>query len=282
MHGGARVRRRDAGHHLDGDAGRTHRRHLFRRTAEHEGVAALEARHALTFERLAHENAIDVVLGGGRPFGLLADVDALSVAPCVFEDDGIDETVDDENVGLLQPLLRPERQQIGIARTAADEGDAARGARPGAGRLELALELALSSGGFTAQYGGAPYPGEQRLPQATPRGCIGEAVLHPAPQRHGALGHSAEVRWQPGFDLGFDLAGENGRSALSADGDHDRIAVDDRRHDEGAFGRAVDHVVRNAQRFRRARDVRVGGCIVVGGKCDHNARKVVGSKAPAR
>ena len=84
----------------------------------------------------------------------------MSVAPCVFEDDGIDETVDDENVGLLQPLLRLERQQIGIARTAADEGDAARGARPGAGRLELALELALSSGGFAAQYGRAPYPGE--------------------------------------------------------------------------------------------------------------------------
>ena len=52
------------------------RRHLLGGAAEHERVAALEAGHALALQRLAHEDAVDLVLRGRVALRLLADVDA--------------------------------------------------------------------------------------------------------------------------------------------------------------------------------------------------------------
>jgi hypothetical protein len=60
--GRACMRRRHAGHHLDGDTGRLQRGHLLGGATEDEGVAALEAGHDLPRLGLAHEYAVDLGL----------------------------------------------------------------------------------------------------------------------------------------------------------------------------------------------------------------------------
>ena len=82
----------------------------------------------------------------------------------------------------------------------------------------------------------------------------------------GALRDASEMGRQPALDLGFDLAGEDRRGAFRADGDDNRIAIDDRRHDEVALRWAVDHVDGQAAGPRRGGDARVELWVVAGGK----------------
>ena len=119
------MRRGHARHDLDGDARRLQRRHLFRGAAEDEGIAALEPRHDLAGLRLAHQDAIDLGLRGGRAARRLADEDALGVAARVLQDLRVHQPVHHQHVGLLQPLQRLQGEQVGIAGAAADQRHAA-------------------------------------------------------------------------------------------------------------------------------------------------------------
>ncbi len=97
----------------------------------------------------------------------------------------------------------------------------------------------------------------------------------------GALGDAAEARRQPGLDLGLDLARKNGRRTFGADGDDDRIAVDDRRHDERALARRIDHVHGHAVSLGRSGDERVGLWVIAGRKDDGGAGDIRSLKAAA-
>ena len=74
--GGHGDRRGDAGHHLEGDAGRGQGQRLLAAPAEHERVAALEPHHGLAGPAPVDEQGVDRVLVD-RAAGRLADVDPL-------------------------------------------------------------------------------------------------------------------------------------------------------------------------------------------------------------
>ena len=119
--GGAAVGRGDAGDHLHLDAGPLQRGDLLGGAAEHERIAALQPRHAPAGQRLAHQDAIDLLLRRRRPVALLADIDPDRIGAGVSDHGGIDEAVDNEHVGRGDAVDRFQRQQLGIAGSAADE-----------------------------------------------------------------------------------------------------------------------------------------------------------------
>src|SRR4029079_1985223 len=86
------------------------------------------------------------------------------------------------------------------------------------------------------------------------------------------LRHAAELRRQPAFDFGLYLAGENGSSTFGADSDDDRIAVDNRRHDEVALRPGVDHVDGKAARPGGGCNAGVEQRVIAGG--EHKRRSV--------
>ena len=88
------------------------------------------------------------------------------------------------------------------------------------------------------------------------------------------LRHAAELRWQPAFDLRFDLAGENGRRTFGADSDDDRITVDDRRHDKVALRRAVDDVDGKAPRPGGGGNAGIEHRVIAGGEHERGAIEV--------
>ena len=180
------------------------------------------------------------------PSGCLADVDTDGVAARVFEDGRIDQPVDDQHVRRLQVLLRLQRDEVGLAGPAADQRHAAYGRLVASAGGKLMLELAVGGFGVTVQDGLAPAPLQQRFPGAAAHDRVGDGLLHAAAQRLRALRDLPEGGRQPALDLGLDLPRQDGRGALRADGDDDRVAIDDRRHDEVALRGPVDDVGRQA------------------------------------
>ena len=78
--GGHSDRRRDAGHHLERDAGGRERFRLLAAAPEDERVAALEANDAFALARLGDEQVVDLLLaeaGAALLRRVLADEDAL-------------------------------------------------------------------------------------------------------------------------------------------------------------------------------------------------------------
>ncbi len=116
----------DARHQTEGDARIDQRQRLFAAAAEDEGVAALQAQHALAGPRQFDEARRDVALLRARLAAALAGILKLRPRPCELQNGFVDQRVVDHDVGLLQRVERVERQQARIARPGADQPHPAR------------------------------------------------------------------------------------------------------------------------------------------------------------
>ncbi len=91
---------------------------------EHERVTALEPRHALAGARQLQQQLVDPLLLAALA-GLLADENALGVAPRALEHRLPDQAVVENHVRLLQQLQCAQGQQVRIAGPGADQVDLA-------------------------------------------------------------------------------------------------------------------------------------------------------------
>ena len=98
--------RADAGHDLEGDAGLGEGERFFAAAAEDEGIAALEAHHALAALGGADQDAVDLLLGDVVAARALADVEALRLAR-ELEHGRVHQRVVEDEVGLGQPPAPP-------------------------------------------------------------------------------------------------------------------------------------------------------------------------------
>ena len=118
---------RDARHDLDGDTVLDAVQRLLATPAEDEGVAPLEADDPSPATGVLDDDRVDLVLGHGVPVSVLADVDDLDARAQGVEQLGRAEPVGDDDVGLGEQVPAPDRDEVGRARPAADEGDVADG-----------------------------------------------------------------------------------------------------------------------------------------------------------
>jgi len=93
---------------------------LLTAAAEHKGVAAFEPCDALTGERVAQQQVVDVLLLSALPRNL-ADENPLRVTACTLEYLWAHQTIVKDYVGLLQQLQRPQREEVRVAGSRADE-----------------------------------------------------------------------------------------------------------------------------------------------------------------
>ena len=245
---------------------------------EHEGVAAFEAHYPLPFGRLPHEDAVDLGLVGGNAVALLAGKDADGIAAGVLQDRSRHEAINDDDIRLLQALLGPERQQVWVTWACADERYAAHGLASMRCMSNLDFETLVRRHHITGNDRIAPRPAEQVFPQPSATDGIIYIVVQACAQRHGLPGDFADARRQKSFDLGANVAGENRRCPFAADGDDDRIPIDQRRDDEGACSRVVDHIDLDTPRRSRRRYGHRQFRIVTSDEDEARAIKVSGRK----
>ena len=101
------------------------RQRLFPAPPEDEGIAALEAQHALACAGELDEPERDVALPVRGLAAALSGELQHGARPGEREALGIDQRVMHDNVGLLERICGIQRQEAGIARPGADEPDAA-------------------------------------------------------------------------------------------------------------------------------------------------------------
>src|SRR5690606_16953786 len=118
-------------HDLDRNAGGDEGGLFLGAAAEDVGIAALEADDEGAPERLGNEDAVDLVLGDGRPAGGLADGDEAGIGTGEGEDGGADQPVVDHHVGGGEAPERPDREQLGVAGAGAAQRHGAGGAGGG-------------------------------------------------------------------------------------------------------------------------------------------------------
>ena len=175
--GRAAERRRDARHDLDGDAAALQIRQLLAAAAEDEGIAALEAHDAAAGLRLPGDQRVDLVLALAVVALALADIDPLGVAAREIEHARPDQLVVDHHVGALDQPQRAQRQQIGIARPGADDGDSA-ARRRGRGAAVDQGQHPLARAGNRCR----PAPGRPRDHRRSgPRSAAGSPRSAPSP-----------------------------------------------------------------------------------------------------
>ena len=250
----ARIRRHaggggDAGHHLERHAVLDQGFDFLAAAAEDEGIAALQAQGALAFLGEAHQQQVDLLLRHGMVVALLADVDALGIAPAHVEDGLRYQAVVDDDVGLLHQTQGAEGQQVRISGTGADEVDLA-AADVMLGALadhfpELLFCLDVASGEH--HFGDR---GEEDLfPEGTPLGRL-DHIAHALLVARGQRAQATVGGGNQGFQPGPQHACQHRRFAAAGNRDHDRRAVDDRGQDEAAqFGlvRDVDRYMTRAR-----------------------------------
>ena len=105
----------DARHEAKGDAGCGERQRLLPAPAEDEGIAALEAEHALPLPREPNQPAADVGLARGRLAAPLAGVFERGPRPGQRQNLGRDQSVVDDAIGLSQRVCGMQREQARIA-----------------------------------------------------------------------------------------------------------------------------------------------------------------------
>ena len=119
----------------NGIPARAQPRRLLAAAPEHERVAALQPHHALARARLLDHEVGDLVLRDAlRAVAALAHVDALAALGHEQQDRRIDQRVVEQHLGALELAQRAHRQQVGIARTRADEQHAPAHSRPSISR----------------------------------------------------------------------------------------------------------------------------------------------------
>ena len=112
--------RRDAGHHLEGNARALERQGLLAAATEHERVAALEPHDPPAASRVGHEERGDPLLRQRVAARGLAGEDAAGPGRLV-EQAGVHQAVIDDDVGAPQEVEAAHRDEPGVARAGADE-----------------------------------------------------------------------------------------------------------------------------------------------------------------
>ena len=204
---------------------------------ENEGVAALQAQHALALQGQLDHQVADLLLRQGVIGALLADIDALGVAAHPVHDRGVDQPVVEHHVGFLHQAEGPERQQVRVARPGAHQIDLADGMVVGGRAVgpafgDFAVEQGLGAGFIARQDHFGDGAVINSLPEAQPRLMAGQL----ARQRRAAL---ARERRQPAigrrnqrFQAGLQHPAEQGRVAAGGNRHHQRAAVEHRGDDE--------------------------------------------------
>ena len=121
--GGGPLGRADAGDHHERDAVRCQRLGLLAAAAEDVRIAALEPQHRAAALGQANQQIDDRALFQRVVPRLLADVDAIGRPRQQLEHVLADQMVVEDEVGGAQGLGGLDRQQLGVARTGADERD---------------------------------------------------------------------------------------------------------------------------------------------------------------
>ena len=132
------VGRADPGHHLHRNAGSAGDFGFLAAAAEHERVPALEPHDVLARTGHADQQFADLFLRQGVMRTALGHADQLRIAARKCEDRRVDQSVMDDHPRALDQPRSAQRQEIGIARSRADEIDGSglchvckmRGARP--------------------------------------------------------------------------------------------------------------------------------------------------------
>ena len=89
--------------------------------AQDVGVPALEAHHAVALERLFDEDPVDLRLRDRVVAWGLADFDDPDVRGEFVQESARAQAVGDDDVGLAQEPAAADRDEAGVARTAADQ-----------------------------------------------------------------------------------------------------------------------------------------------------------------
>ena len=245
---GRRTRgRRDARHHLEGDACLAKRGDFFIKPSEHGRVAALETHDAPSLARVLHHQRVDIGLLPRGAEACLARLDEQRLAARQLEDAGRDEPVVDDDVGLVQQALRLARQQLGITGTGADQGHAAGLAPLVCDLLQKALDAPRHGMVASARQRRLAFAAEIARPERAPLERRAEPCGASAIGTRDARQRARGGR-QHGLDTRLDRARENGRRAFRADGDDHRIAVDQGGRDELRVRRVVHDVDERARR----------------------------------
>ena len=155
----------------------------------------------------------------------------------------------DDDVGLAEQPLRPQRQQVGRPWTGADQEHHSRrdGAPPSSARDELRARLVLAAG----EHQVCGTAGQQPLQHPAAQGDVGEAAADLGLERSASAASRPNAGGTIASILRPDQPRQHRRSAGGRHCDRHRLAVDDRRRDEAAQLRPVHHVDRNARRPRR-------------------------------
>ena len=146
--GGATGGGGDARHDLERDAGGGQFLDLLATAAENERVAALQAQYAFALLGQFDQQCVELGLRHGMAVAALAHVDPLCFFPDQFHYGRGNQPVVQYNIGLLHQAQGAEREQVGVARAAADQVNLA---APQVGRfgvVEFVLQ-GLYGGGFT-------------------------------------------------------------------------------------------------------------------------------------
>ena len=202
--GGAGQRGGDARHHLVGNAVRTQVFQLFAAAAEHERVAALEPHHSAPAAGMLEHQPMDLPLRGVVVSGLLADFDALGVAPRQRQHLGADQPVVQDHVGFVQGAQAAQGKQAQITRAGADQHDRAGGARRFGGQRLLRRHARL--GCTTLAQQGRDRAAEQPLAETTLMSA--RSIAHQwrptlrCNRASAASTLSAERTWTPSHDAG--------------------------------------------------------------------------------
>ncbi|EZQ16479.1 hypothetical protein CF98_40260 [Halopseudomonas bauzanensis] len=174
----------------------------------------------------------------------LAHRDALGIAAPHGNHGVRHQRVMQDDVGLHQKPLRPERQKVFRPRTGPHQSHMAgrcvgTGEHGGSHRMR-ARDIAPGNGARRR-------PLEELTPEATARRAFGKQLLRRIAKGDGQRSERAQRRRQHPVDARTNHLGKNRPGTLRADGDRDRGAIDQRRGEEIAKLGPVDRVDLDAE-----------------------------------
>jgi len=123
--------RRYPGYDLEADTRRSERGGFLPTPPEHERITALQTDDSMATACFGHEERVDCLLRLGVMASLFADEDDTRVRRHELEQAGVDEAVVHDDVGAPYQAAATDREKPGVARTGADERDAASGLHAG-------------------------------------------------------------------------------------------------------------------------------------------------------
>ncbi len=147
---------------------------LFAAATEDERIATLQTHDPSPEPRLLEQQFVNATLRDGVPAGHLADADPVRIAACQVQDFVGDQPVVQDHVRFLQGSQRIQGEQAGIARTGANQHDAAAPWR--IGMLQCAFEFALGARQVVVAHQCRDLPTHDGLVEAAPCVDVGQSA----------------------------------------------------------------------------------------------------------